>query len=60
MVTKPEFMKALNGLPDDATIDDAIEHLLFMLAVEHGLAQADAGHLIPHEEIVERFKQWLK
>ena len=60
MVTKPEFMKALEELPEDATIDDAMERLLFMIAVEHGLAQADAGQLIPHEELVERVKQWLK
>ena len=59
MVTKPDFMKALGELPEDATIDDAMERLLFMIAVEHGLAQADAGKLIPHEEIVERVKQWL-
>jgi predicted transcriptional regulator len=53
MATKNEFMKALDELPENATIDDAVERLVFMLAVEHGLAQADAGELIPHEEIVE-------
>jgi len=60
MATKAEFMKALNDLPENATIDDAVERLVFMLAVEHGLAQADAGDLIAHEEIVQLVKTWLK
>ena len=60
MATKADFMKALDELPENATIDDAVEGLVFMLAVEHGLAQAEAGELIPHEEVVQRVKSWLK
>ena len=60
MTKKAEFMKALDELPENATIDDAVERLVFMLAVEHGLAQADGGELIPHEEIVQLVKTWLK
>jgi predicted transcriptional regulator len=47
-------------LPENGTIDDAVERLVFMLAVEHGLAQADSGDLIAHEEIVQLVKTWLK
>jgi len=60
MATKNEFMKALDELPENATIDDAVERLVFMLAVEHGLAQAEVGDLIPHEEVVQLVKTWLK
>jgi hypothetical protein len=51
---------ALEELPEDATIDDALERLTFMVAVEHGVAQPDAGELISHEEIVELVKTWLR
>jgi predicted transcriptional regulator len=60
MATKAEIMKALEDLPEDATIDDAVERLVFMIAVEHGLAQAETGELIPHSEIVQLVKTWLK
>jgi predicted transcriptional regulator len=60
LATKAEVMKALEDLPEDATIDDAVERLVFMIAVEHGLAQAEAGELIPHGEIVRLVKTWLK
>jgi glycosyltransferase involved in cell wall biosynthesis len=55
-----DIMKSLDRLAEDATIDDFIEQLCFMVAVEHGLAQADAGEMVSHEEVVELVKQWLK
>ena len=45
----------LRGLPPDATVDDAIERLVFMARVEEGLAQLDAGEGVPHEEVKRRF-----
>jgi len=56
MATKAEFMKALEELPENATIDDAVERLAFMLDLENGLAQADAGELSAHDEIVQLVK----
>lgn len=53
--TKERILEALGGLPPDATVDDAIERLVFMARVEEGLAQLDAGQGISHEEIKRRF-----
>lgn len=47
--------EAVEHLPDDATLDDAIERLIFLAKIERGLAEADAGRLIPHEEVRVRF-----
>jgi len=54
---KQRILDAVEQLPPDATIEDVIERLCFVAKVERGLAQADAGQLIPHEEIVKQFKQ---
>jgi predicted transcriptional regulator len=53
--TKERILEALRGLPPDATVEDAIERLVFMAKVEEGLAQLDAGQGIPHEEVKRRF-----
>ena len=53
--TKERILEALRNLPPDATVDDAIERLVFMARVEEGLGQLDAGQGIPHEEIKRRF-----
>lgn len=51
---KQRILDAVDGLPADATIEDAIERLVFIAKIERGLAQADAGQLTPHAEIVKR------
>jgi predicted transcriptional regulator len=53
--TKDKILEALQALPADATVEDAIESLVFMAKVEEGLAQLDAGQGIPHEEVKRRF-----
>jgi predicted transcriptional regulator len=53
--TKERILEALRTLPADATVEDAIERLVFMAKVEEGLAQLDAGEGIPHEEVKRRF-----
>jgi predicted transcriptional regulator len=53
--SKERILEALRGLPPDATVDDAIERLVFLARVEEGLAQLDAGQSVPHEEVKRRF-----
>jgi predicted transcriptional regulator len=54
---KQRALDALKNLPQDATMEDAIERLLFIAKVEKGIADADADKTIPHEEIVKRMKR---
>jgi predicted transcriptional regulator len=53
--SRERILEALRTLPPDATVDDAIERLVFMAKVEEGLAQLDAGQGVPHEEVKRRF-----
>lgn len=48
-------LQALRALPDDATLEDAIERHCFMAKVEEGVRQSETGELIPHEEIKKQF-----
>ena len=59
-LTKRDIIQSFQTLPEDATVEDFIEHLSFLAAVEEGLADLEAGRVISHEELVERVKQWLK
>ncbi len=52
---KQRILEAVDKLPADATIEDAIERLVFIAKVDRGLAQAEAGQLIPQAEIAKRF-----
>jgi predicted transcriptional regulator len=52
--TKERLLQAVQQLPPDATVEQAMEHLYFLAKVERGLRQADAGELIPHDEARKR------
>jgi predicted transcriptional regulator len=60
MTAKEKIIEAVEDLPDDASIEDAMERLLFLAKVERGLRQADAGKTISHMEVRERMAEWLK
>jgi hypothetical protein len=51
---KTEIVRAIQELPEDATVEDAMERLYFPAKVERWFAQSD-GETIPHEEIKARF-----
>jgi hypothetical protein len=45
---KEKMLKALDDLPDNASIEDAMERLLFLAKVERGLQEADSGQTLSH------------
>lgn len=60
MTAKERMIQALRKLPDDASIEDAMECLLFLSKVERGMEQADAGQTISHLQVKEKMAEWLK
>ena len=51
---KTEIIRAIQDLPDDATVEDAMERLYFLAKIERGLEQSK-GETISHEEIKTKF-----
>ena len=60
MGTKQQILKAIEDLPEDAAVEDALDRLYFLYKVERGIRQADRGELISQEEVRERMARWLK
>jgi predicted transcriptional regulator len=51
---KQKALAAIEQLPADATVEDAIERLVLLAKIERGLAQLDAGRGIDHSEAKRR------
>ena len=51
---KKLLQDTLEGLPEDATVEEAMERLLFLAKIEQGLAEADAGKTLNHDEVRKR------
>ena len=53
-ITRDRMVEAIRELPADATVDDAIERLVFLAKIEEGLAQLDRDEGVPHDEVKRR------
>jgi predicted transcriptional regulator len=51
---KQKVLEAIEKLPADATLEDAIERLVLLAKIERGLAELDAGQGINHAEAKRR------
>lgn len=51
---KSNIIRVIQELPEDATVEDAMENLYFLAKIERGLEQSD-GETISHDEIKAKF-----
>jgi predicted transcriptional regulator len=51
---KDRVMEAVRDLPEDATVEDAMDRLYFLAKVEQGVQQAEEGRTVSHEEARRR------
>lgn len=59
MTTKEKVLEAVRGLPEDTSLEEAVERLLFLAKIERGIQQADAGNTLSHQQVKERMAKWL-
>lgn len=52
---KQRAIDALKTLPEQATLEDAIERLCFIAKIEEGLRQSETGRVVSHEEVKRQF-----
>ena len=60
MTTKEAVQDLLERLPDDCTLEDVLYHLYVLHEIDQGLAEAEAGRTIPHEQVAEEMRRkWV-
>lgn len=58
--TKKLVRDLLDRLPDDCSLDDVQYHLYVLDAVQRGVNDAEAGRVIPHEQVKDELRRkWL-
>jgi len=60
MINKENLLKYIGELPDQFSIDELMDKILFLHKIELGLEQSKNDQVIPHEEIKDKYKKWLK
>jgi hypothetical protein len=60
MEAKDTVRELLDRLPDDCSLEDILYHLYVVQSVNRGLADAEAGRTVSHEEVRERLRRkWI-
>jgi predicted transcriptional regulator len=57
---KQNILRAVQSLPEDTSIEEAMERLFFLFKVEKGCNEADSGKTVSHIEAEKRMEKWLK
>lgn len=58
MLTKQNVQNTIANLPEQFTIDELLEKLIFVKKIEEGLEQSKNGGTISNEEIKAIISQW--
>ena len=59
-IQRSTIMKAVQDLPEETSIEAAIEKLYLISKIKKGINQADAGQTLSHTEVKNRLDKWLK
>jgi len=60
MLTKDNVIKTISKFPDNFTLDELVDKLIFMDKVERGLEQSLSNKVHSEEEAKNRLYKWLK
>ena len=60
MITKEKLIKHVNKFPDELSIDELIDRLVFVEKLEKRIEQSKKGETITELELENEMKEWFK
>lgn len=60
MITKTQLINSFNNLPENLTVDQVIDHIIFVEKVQSGLDDIANGKVSSKGEARDKLKKWLK
>ncbi len=57
MTTREKVLSVINSLDENATLDEVIDRLYLVRKIELGIAQADAGDVMEHDEFMAELER---
>jgi predicted transcriptional regulator len=58
MSNKEMVIDAVRELPEEATLEDILEQIKILSALQRSAEAADAGQVIPQEEVKKKVASW--
>jgi len=60
MITKTQLINTLDKLPENLTIDQVIDHIIFIEKVQKGMLDSKNGNVNTKEDAKQKLSKWLK
>jgi predicted transcriptional regulator len=60
MITKTQIINSLEKLPENLTLDQIVDHLIFIEKVQKGLDDSEKGRVYTKDQAKKKLKKWLK
>jgi hypothetical protein len=60
MIAKTQLISSLDKLPENLTIDQGVDHIIFVEKVQKGLSDSLNGNINSEEEAKQKLGKWLK
>lgn len=60
MITKTHLISTFEKLPENLTIDQVIDHIIFVEKVQKGLEDSENGRVFTKSESRKKLNKWLK
>lgn len=56
---KQDVRRVLDGLPEEASLEDIQYHLYVLQRIERGREDVEAGRVLSQDEVEQRLTRWL-
>lgn len=60
LLDKKTVIKSIRSMPDKFSVDDIVDRVMLLSAIEEGLADVRAGRTVTLAEAKKHFAKWLK
>ncbi len=60
MISKIKLQETINMFPEEFTIDELMEKIIFLDKIEKGNKQSEIGDTITENELDSEIKKWFK
>ena len=60
MLTKEKLKEQIEHLPNEFSLDELVERLIFIEKVQRAERQSDKNEVVPHEQLDKEIEKWFK
>lgn len=60
MITKTQNKNSLDNLPENLSVDQVIDHLIFIEKIQKGMDDSKNGRINSKEEAKRKLSRWIK